>query len=306
MASSALSKSVRPQLQEIRVALAGPEIDETYPLRSVLDLLERIASIVELYTQEVSAEELGTETGQVTVSAGFPHRGSYTLVLYLSVGAGVSAAVALGPKVLQLSAKVVEVFMWVMNALKKGENPTASLPDANGNVIISSGSGNLTVNQTVLNLAVKSEAELKGILERLEPSRIDTVKLSADESPDVSLTSADRTFIAGIRGKPLRALAEHELPTSAETFEVPLDEFRLMGELLSFDKVHKRGEVKVLQRQLMPEGVYKFRMERTVSSDAAIVALRSAQVSVSCRVDRSKGKLILRIFSISEASALGA
>lgn len=308
-----------PPEETLRVEIESPSDHDGYPFREVLYVLSGFEHILENCVDTLLDEmEIRPETRpRLEIIGRQPRVGSYQQQLILNLeSAGIVAPVIgtllsqLTPSQILSGAKdAVDFIKWVFSKfLDTGRIPEISVADNQGFMVVARDRSTVNINNTTLQIAVKSEEDIIKVAEALRSGKIKSAQF-VSSSGEFSFGAEDRRFSNPKirRQKPVtKLLRQAEGPNRqfVAPLTLPDTRIRLIGEITSFDKRDRRGIFHVAANQDIPEADYVFEVRGTQDLDDYIIAMRDDATTVECLATQRRSRAVLLVFGIVQGQEL--
>jgi hypothetical protein len=254
----------------ITFRIDGPVIKDPYPLHEVVSILADFHSIVDQSYLVLSGKNRLTRTERVNfrILAARPTTGSYIHPLEIVY----DIAQPLLPLLPQLvssdiwkSAKAAFELLKIMIDLRKnGKVPTVSAPNNEGIVVISApGSHPVTVHQTIIKIADRSEEPYKHITGHIEKGRIEQISATDKKKEGIRLTQSEKELF--------------NPETKLE--DTPID---IVGNIIDFNKEKLGGKISVPNGQLIPPRDYPFDLVKGQDFVQYVLAMTKEKILMRC------------------------
>jgi hypothetical protein len=275
----------------ITFKIDGPIIRDPYPLHEVISILDDFHSIVDQSFLVLSGKGRLTRAERINfrILASRPTTGSYLQELQIIY----DLAQPLLPLVPQLassdiwkSAKTAfDLLKVLVNWRRNGKEPKVSVPNNDGIVIVSApGSEPITINQTVIKIADRSEDPYKRITGRIEKGRIEQISAIDREKRGILLSHAEKELF-----NPETKLEEN-----------PVD---VVGGIFDFNKERLTGKLRVSDGQPIPARDYNFELIPGQDFIQYIMAMTRERVLMRClpeiAIHTTGTRSIIRLQAIS-------
>jgi hypothetical protein len=251
-----------------------------YPLHEILVIQQDFHSLVDQsYLLTGKKRVARSDRLQYALLASQPQEGSFLQAFDLVVKA-VESAAPLAPLFPYIAPNVPPVLtqiggseVWknakaafdllkkILSLRKEGTVPNV-IQNNKGDVIIASGSAQITVNKVIFDTANRSERFYKALADKIESGRVEEIKALDDKEDGIRIGRAEKALFTG----------ESQMGKEVE----------ITGKIFDFNTETRVGRIKVAKEQPLPEADYYFHLFGEQSTLPYIVAMTVEAVKVRC------------------------
>jgi hypothetical protein len=255
----------------IGLRIDGPIIREPYPLHEIISILVDFHSIFDQSYLVLADKKRMSKAERLNyqILASYPKPGSYLQELVIVCATAYPLLASITPQLTSSyvwqTAKDAFSFLKTVTSLRReGKEIKMSVPNNQGIVVVTwQGSQPITINQTIIKVADKSEEYYKEISGRIEENRIEKISAIDKNQEGILLTSNERKlFNPEIRLE-----------------ETPVD---VIGNIFDFNKEKLSGKLRAEEGQPLPPREYNFSLIGNQDSIPYILGMMKPRVLLKC------------------------
>ena len=273
----------------------GPIMRDPYPLHDIISISNDFHSIIDQAYLVLAGKNRMSRSERINyqILASHPRPGSYVQELIIVCAAalplfGDTLPQITAPYVWQSAKKAFEFLKTVVNLRRDGKEFKISAPNNEGNVaVIYPGSPPVTLHQTIIKIAEKSEDHYKSITNQIEENRIESISAVDKAKEGILLTTNEKKLFN----------------PEVKIENKPVD---LIVNIFDFNKEKLSGKLRVEESQTIPAHDYNFNLIGNQDHIPYILAMTKSKVKFHCLLEKeihttgSEGISRLQAISIEE------